>query len=79
MTGLHYSVTYNLQGSPTSDVFSSSFKLPVAATLVYVSAVGSNANDSTISIGTSSDADGVLSLFSFGDSGTPAVAASWRL
>ena len=44
---------------------------PFACQLIHVSAVGSNANDGLLTIGTSADADGYITSYSIGDSGTP--------
>jgi hypothetical protein len=49
------------------------FKLPFDASLVFVSAVGSNANNGILDVGTSSTADLYVSNLDVGDSGTPAV------
>lgn len=40
-------------------------------TLRHVSAVGSNANDATLAIGTSADTDGFITAYAIGDSNTP--------
>jgi hypothetical protein len=44
---------------------------PVDCQLVHVQAVGSNANDATLTVGTSADADGYITAFAIGDSGVP--------
>jgi hypothetical protein len=46
--------------------------LPFGLTVVHVSAVGSNASDATIKVGSSTDDDEVLTASAVGDSGTPA-------
>ena len=44
---------------------------PFDCQLVHVSAVGSNANDATLAVGDSTDADGFITAYAIGDSGTP--------
>jgi hypothetical protein len=53
--------------------------VPVDCRLVRVSAVGSNANDGQLSVGTGPDTDSILELSDIGDSGIPAVyeASDW--
>lgn len=46
--------------------------VPFDCQLIHASAVGSNANDATLDIGTSADTDGYLAAGAFGDSNTPA-------
>lgn len=48
------------------------FTAPADATLLHVSAVGSNANDGLLEIGTSTDADAYLTSSAIGDSNVPA-------
>jgi hypothetical protein len=47
------------------------FKAPFDLQLIGVQAVGSNANDATIKVGTTSDDDAYLLAASIGDSGAP--------
>jgi len=61
---LHGTLAANAQGA---------FALPCGSTLVEVSAVGSNANDATLQVGTSADADGVMTAAAIGDSSVPGV------
>jgi len=63
--------TFHAPGTMSADL-DIRFKLPFGATLIHVSAVGSNSNDATIKVGTSSDDDAAMTAKSFGDSGTPA-------
>ena len=44
---------------------------PFNCQLVHVQAVGSNANDAELTVGTSADADGYITAFAIGDSNTP--------
>jgi hypothetical protein len=44
---------------------------PFDCQLVHVSAVGSNANDATLKVGSSADDDGYIAAYAIGDSGTP--------
>ncbi|MEW5988982.1 MAG: hypothetical protein AB1791_20345 [Chloroflexota bacterium] len=45
--------------------------VPFDCQLIHVAAVGSNANDATVEVGTSADTDGYLVASAVGDSGTP--------
>ena len=47
------------------------FTAPSDCTLVHVSAVGSNANDGLLTLGSSADTDGYITSYSIGDSNTP--------
>jgi hypothetical protein len=49
------------------------FQLPFDASLAFVSAVGSNANNGILDVGPSTDTDGYVADMDIGDSGTPAV------
>jgi plastocyanin domain-containing protein len=44
---------------------------PFDCQLIHVSAVGSNANGGELTVGDSTDADGYITAFTIGDSGTP--------
>ena len=44
---------------------------PFDCQLVHVQAVGSNANDAELTVGTSADANGYIEAFAIGDSNTP--------
>ena len=44
---------------------------PFNCQLIHVSAVGSNANDGELTVGTSADANGYIEAFAIGDSNTP--------
>lgn len=50
-------------------------QLPCAATLAEASACGSN-NSATSQLGTSADADGIMTAAAIGDSSTPAIFAA---
>ena len=47
------------------------FTAPSDCQLVHISAVGSNDGDATLIVGDSDDADGYITAFAIGDSGTP--------
>jgi len=49
--------------------------MPCAATLLEVSASGSNTNDATLKVGTTSDDDAYLVAFAIGDGNVPVVKA----
>ena len=51
------------------------FTVPSDCCLVHVSAVGSNANDGLLTLGTSADTDGWLASCAIGDSNTPVEKA----
>ena len=44
---------------------------PFNCQLIHVGAVGSNANDAELTVGTSADTDGYITAFAIGDSNTP--------
>ena len=44
---------------------------PFNCQLIHVGAVGSNANDAELTVGTSADTDGYIEAFAIGDSNTP--------
>ncbi len=72
MDGMRILVPVHLHGTLAANA-QGAFSLPCGATLMEVSAVGSNANDATLLVGTSADADGVMTAVAIGDSSTPAV------
>lgn len=74
MDGMRFTVLVHLHGTLAANA-EGRFQLPCPASLVEVSAVGSNANDATLVVGTSGDVDGILTAFAIGDSGTPVVKA----
>ena len=61
---LHGTLSANAQGA---------FQLPCGATLAEVSACAGNDSDATLQLGTSTDADGILTATAIGDSSTPVV------
>ena len=63
-------VSWHIPGTLTANI-TITFTMPCLATLKHVQAVGSNANDATLAVGTSADADGYVTAFAIGDSGTP--------
>ena len=65
-----FTVVFHVPGTLTADL-DIKFTAPSDCTLVHVSAVGSNANDATITIGDSADPDEYLTSAAIGDSGTP--------
>lgn len=72
---MHLTYTFHVQGSPVSNECEWIFQLPTKATLVHISAVGSNAHDSTLDIGLQGgDTDGILQAFDIGTSDTPSIA-----
>ncbi len=71
MLGDVFAITYHTAGTLAAN-HSFKFKLPFDAQLCYVSAVGSNANNGILDIGSSADADLYLDAKDIGDSGTPA-------
>jgi len=74
MDGLRILVPVHLHGLLAANA-QGAFQLPCGATLVEVSAVGSNANDATLQVGASADADGILTAAAIGDSSVPVVFA----
>jgi hypothetical protein len=70
MQGTHFVVSYHTAGTLAANhtfVFTAPFDL----TLEFVSAVGSNANNGILDIGTSSDTDAYVSNLDVGDSLSP--------
>lgn len=72
MDGMRMPYTFHTVGTLGANQ-SIVFTLPCAATLVHVSAVGSNANNGLLTIGTVADPDGYLKSASIGDSKDPAI------
>lgn len=73
MQGTFFTVSYHTAGTLAAN-HSFAFKLPMDAQLIFVSAVGSNANNGILDVGTSSDGDAYISNLDVGDSSTPALA-----
>jgi len=72
MDGMRIIYPFHITGTLTANA-SITFTLPCAATLVHVSAGGSNANSGLITIGSVADPDGYLTSASIGDSNNPAI------
>ncbi len=72
MDGMRFVVSVHLHGTLAANA-QGAFSLPCGATLVEVSAVGSNANDATLQVGTSASAAGVKAATAIGDSSVPVV------
>lgn len=64
--------SYHIPGTLSANL-GINFTTPCDLQLVHASAVGSNANDGLLKIGSSSDDDAYLASAAIGDSGTPAV------
>lgn len=73
MDGMRFVVPVHVHGTLGANA-QGAFRLPCAASLVEISACGSNANDGKLKVGTSADDNGILLATSaIGDSSTPAV------
>lgn len=72
MDGFRYPVTVHLHGTLAANA-TGAFQVPVGLKLVEISACGSNTNDGKLTVGTSADADGILTSGAIGDGSTPAV------
>lgn len=72
MQGLRITVPVHLAGTLSANQ-QGVIQLPCPATLIEVSACASNDNDATLQLGTSADADGIMTAAAIGDSSTPAV------
>lgn len=72
MDGFRYPVTVHLHGTLAANA-QGAFQVPAGLKLVEISACGSNTNDGKLTVGTSVDADGILTSGAIGDSSTPAV------
>lgn len=70
MQGNQIAYAFHVPGTLAADV-NIRFTLPNRMALQHVSAVGSNANDAELSIGTSADPDGWLEAAVIGDSNVP--------
>lgn len=64
------SVAWTIDGTLAADK-AFYWTLPFGATLLHVSAVGSNDGDATLKIGDADDDDGAMEATAIGDSGTP--------
>ena len=65
-----FQTAFHIPGTLSADV-AIKWTAPFDCQLVHVSAVGSNANDATLEVGDSTDANGFITAFAIGDSGTP--------
>ena len=74
MDGMRFTVAIHLHGTLSANA-TGVFQLPCPASLVEVSAVATNDSDATLQIGTSADADGIVTAAVIGDSSTPVVFA----
>lgn len=65
-----FQTAFHVPGTLTANL-SIKWTAPFGCQLIHVSAVGSNDGDATLAIGDSTDADGFVTAFAIGDSGTP--------
>ena len=65
-----FQTAFHIPGTLSADL-SIKWAAPFDCQLIHVQAVGSNANDATLKVGTSADDDGYITAFAIGDSGTP--------
>jgi hypothetical protein len=72
MQGKHVLATFHIPGTLAADVIMV-WTAPFACQLVKVSAVGSNANDATLTIGTTAVVAAYMAETAIGDSYVPAV------
>lgn len=72
MQGTRFTVAVHVGGTLAANQ-QGVIQLPCVATLAEVSACGSNSNSATLQLGTSADADGIMTAAAIGDSSTPAV------
>ncbi len=75
MIGMRFTVSVHGHGTLAANL-QGAFALPCPATLVEVSACGSNSNTGTVNVGiggTSADDDGIMTAKDIGDSSAPAV------
>ncbi|MCZ7568966.1 MAG: hypothetical protein M5U01_10320 [Ardenticatenaceae bacterium] len=77
MTGMRFTVAVHLHGTLAANA-QGAFQLPCPATLLEVSAVASNDSAATLQLGTSADADGLMTAKAIGDSSTPVVFTRGR-
>ena len=72
MQGTRFTVAVHLHSTLAADA-QGAFQLPCPASLMEISAVASNDSDATLQVGTSADADGIMTAATIGDSNTPAI------
>ena len=65
-----FQTAFHIPGTLAADV-NIRWTAPFACQLIHVGAVGSNANDAELTVGTSADTDGYIAAFAIGDSNTP--------
>jgi hypothetical protein len=65
-----YQTAFHIPGTLTANI-NIRWCAPFDCQLVHVQAVGSNANDATLAVGSSADTDGYITAFAIGDSNTP--------
>lgn len=70
MDGMRFPVFFHVPGTLAANV-TFNFKAPCDLKLNSVSAVGTNAHDATIIVGTSADSDGYMTAKDVGDSSVP--------
>ncbi|MDI9549562.1 MAG: hypothetical protein QM346_18365 [Chloroflexota bacterium] len=75
MQGARFTVAVHLGGTLAANQ-QGVIQLPCAATLIEVSACGSNSNSATLQLGTTTDVDGIMAAAAIGDSSVPAVFAA---
>ena len=75
MQGARFTVAVHIGGTLAANQ-QGVIQLPCAATLAEASACGSNNNSATLQLGTSADADGIMTAAAIGDSSTPAIFAA---
>lgn len=74
MDGFRVLQTIHIPGTLAANI-TPIFTAPCDMTLVSVQAVGTNANDATLSVGTTSSAAAYLAAFAIGDSSVPVQKA----
>ncbi len=72
MLGDFFTVSYHTAGALAAN-HAFKFQLPFDASLVFVSAVGSNANNGILDVGSSTAGEAYVKNLDIGDSGTPAL------
>ena len=65
-----FQTAFHIPGTLTANL-SLVWTAPFACQLIHVQAVGSNANDATLTVGTTTDPDGYVTAFAIGDSDVP--------
>jgi hypothetical protein len=65
-----FQVAFHIPGTLAANI-DIKWTAPFDCQLTHVGAVGSNANDATLEVGSSADANGYITSFAIGDSGVP--------